>query len=195
MVRRVCIPGALLLALVLCPRDARAHCHDPKAVAASNAKGLSRAECFSFVLVDYTEAWGNEQRSADDLLTPDAEIAIEESPVKRYKGAEAQRRLKQDQARFRGTYYTAVVVSGSHVSLEPDGGEGVEAENLARVTWTGVVRCVQAGCGKDAAETVVAVLVKQGRSMDQRPRWKIVSASIQRMEIKPPPGAAAAPKT
>jgi hypothetical protein len=195
MVRRVCIPGALLLALVLCPRDARAHCHDPRALADNKTKGLSRAECRSFVLVDYTEAWGNEQRSADDLLTPDAEIVIEESPLKRYRGAEARRKFREDQVKFRGTYYTPVVTGGSHVSLEPDGGEGLEAENLARVTWTGVVRCVQAGCGKDVAETVVAILVQQGRSMDQRPRWKIVSASIQRTEIKPPPGPAAAPKT
>lgn len=195
MVRRVCIPGALLLALVLCPRDVRAHCHDARAAAENSAKKLSRAECRSFVLIDYTEAWGNEQRSADDLLTPDAEIAIEESPVQRYRGAEARKKFKDDQAKYRGTYYTAVVTSGSHVSLEPDGGDGVKAENLARVTWTGVVRCIQAGCGKDVAETVVAILVQQGRSMDKRPRWKIVSASIRRTEISPPPGVAAAPKT
>ena len=198
MARRVCVVFAALLAgLLVCPTRAQADCHDGRGLAAIQSKRLARSECRSFVLVDYTEAWGDAGRSADDLLTPDAEVVVEESPVQRYRGAEARRKFTADQTAFRGTYYTAVVTSGSHVTLQPHDDHGDDVQNLARVSWTGVVRCREAGCGKDITETVTAILVRNPAipEKDRRPKWRIVSASITRRKIEPPPTPGASPKT
>lgn len=188
MERRVSVLGALVLGFLVCPTDAHAHCHDAFAAAEIDSKRLSRTECRSFIMEDYTNAWGNEQRAAEDLLAPDAEITFEESKPVRYSGAEALRRLKADQAKFKGTYYTPVITSASHVGFEAgDHHQDAEVENLARVSWTGVVRCKSTGCKNETSERVTAILSRTGQG--KAARWRIISAYITRTPIKPAPSS------
>jgi len=189
MERRVSVLGALVLGFLVCPATARADCHDGKAFAELNAKGLSRTSCRAFVQEDYTNAWGNEQMAAEGLLMPDAEITFEESKPARYAGPEALRKLQADQAKFRGTYYTPVITGGSHFKFEPGDNHHDDpyayAENLARVSWTGVARCKKAGCENETSERVTAILARKGEG--KAARWRILAAYVTRTPIKPAP--------